>query len=134
MLDYLFSFAGHWMIARIHWSRLLSVVSPHCLSESQTRYCWINVKLLNGRSLHREKHVNYSLLIICKLQPVNYINKPVSGCVRMACDSLWTTSLLEVVDCKLIVKNCYLQAWCKLCQLSTSCNKSANDKLQHVWF
>ena len=26
------------------------------------------------------------------------VNKPISGCVRMACDSLFTTSLLQVVN------------------------------------
>ena len=27
-----------------------------------------------------------------------FINKPISGCIRMACDSLLTTSLLQVVN------------------------------------
>ena len=51
------------------------------------------------------------------------INKPISECVRMACDSLLTTSV--------IVKTCYPLA--SLLQVvSTSCNKSANDKLQQA--
>ena len=55
------------------------------------------------------------------------IDKPISECVRMACDSLLTTSLLEVT--KLIVKTCYPQACCKLFQRAVrslemaSCNK-----------
>ena len=43
----------------------------------------------------------------------------------MACDSLLTTGLLQVVN--RIVKNCFSQV------VSTSCNKSANnDKLRHT--
>ena len=46
------------------------------------------------------------------------INKSISGCVRMTCNSLLTLSLLQVVNfcCKLIVKTCYQQACCKLFQ------------------
>ena len=47
------------------------------------------------------------------------VNKAISGCVRMACDSLLTTSLLQVVKRllgKLIVKICYPQDCCKLFQ------------------
>ena len=51
------------------------------------------------------------------------INKPISGCVRMAYDSLLTTSLLQV-DCQNLLSTGLLQV------VSTRCNKSANDKLQ----
>ena len=47
------------------------------------------------------------------------INKPISGCVRMAFDSLSTLSLFQVVKltfCMVMVKTCYPQACCKLFQ------------------
>ena len=69
--------------------------------------------------------------------------KPISGYVRMACDSLLqqvccklSTDLLQVVNwlvascqqtcCKLIISTGMLQV------VSTSCNKSANGKLQQA--
>ena len=76
------------------------------------------------------QHVCWHVVTTC-------YNKPISGCVRMACDSL-TTSLLQVVNrvvarcqqtcCKLIICTGLLQL------VSTSCNKSANDKLRQAWF
>ena len=62
------------------------------------------------------------------------INKPISECVRMACDSLLTTNLLKVVD-RLVFKTCYSQACCKLFQQvvtslqMTSCNKPVFNRL-----
>ena len=42
-------------------------------------------------------------------------NKPILACVRMPCDSLVTTGLLQFG-----------------CQVSASCNNTANDKLQQA--
>ena len=57
------------------------------------------------------------------------IIKPISGCVRIACSGLMTTSLLQVVN--RLDANCELQACCKLrtaelqqvvnCRLAASC-------------
>ena len=52
-------------------------------------------------------------------------NKPISGWVRMACDSLLKTSLLQV-DCQNLLSTGLLQVD------STSCNKFSNDKLQQA--
>ena len=61
------------------------------------------------------------------------INKPISGCICMACDNLLATSLccklstdLLQVDCQNLLPTGLLQV------VSTSCNKSANDKLQQA--
>ena len=65
---------------------------------------------LKTRKLHQ---------VCCHLATTCY-NKPISGCVCMACDSLRTRSLLQVVKqtcCKLIAKTCYPQACCKLIQV-----------------
>ena len=62
------------------------------------------------------------------------INKPISGCVRMAYDSFMTTSLLQVV--KRLGANSFsnfvIHKFAASCL--TSCNKSANDYLQHADF
>ena len=49
-----------------------------------------------SRRQNRELRGATSLLISCINRLV--INKPISGCVLMACDSLLTTSLLQVVN------------------------------------
>ena len=58
------------------------------------------------------------------------INKSISGCVCMTCNSLLTLSLLQVVNfcCTLIVKTCYQQTCCKLFQqtvanMQMNCNQ-----------
>ena len=67
------------------------------------------------------------------------INKSISGCVRMACDSLLTSlksfASCQQTCCKLIVKTCYSQACCKLFKQvvtslkMTSCNKPGFNTL-----
>ena len=69
----------------------------------------------------------------------HFINKPISGCVRMACVSLLTTNLLQVFDrlvaSSIIVKTCYPQACCKLFQQvvtslqMTNCNKADFNRI-----
>ena len=74
------------------------------------------------------------------------INKPISGCVRMACDSLFTTSLFQVVN--RLDASCHQQTWCKLsstdlmqvvtnrldasCHQQTWCKLSRTDLMQVV--
>ena len=57
-----------------------------------------------------------------------------SGRVRMAYDSLLTTSLLQVVNRLVASWLSKLLSTSLLQVVSTSCNKSANDKLQQAWF
>ena len=90
----------------------------------------------------KNEQVVTSLLTSCK----NLLQADIR--IRMACDSLLTTSLLQVVKrlvascqqtcCKLIVITCHQQTCCKLTTgllqvVSTTCNKSANDKLQQAF-
>ena len=56
------------------------------------------------------------------------INKSISGCVRMACDGLLTTRLLQAVN--RLVASCLSRL--VVHRLAASCNKSANDKLQQA--
>ena len=62
---------------------------------------------------------------------LDLINKPTSGCVPIACDGLVTTNLLLSdllqVDCQNLLSTGLL-----LQVISTSCNKSANDKLHQA--
>ena len=48
------------------------------------------------------------------------VNKSISGCVLITCESLWTSlksfASCQQTCCKLIVKPCYPQASCKLFQ------------------
>ena len=77
---------------------------------------------LKTRKLHQ---------VCCHLATTCY-NKPISGCDRIACDSLRTRSLLQVVKqtcCKLIAKTCYRQACCKLLrQIDTSLQITSHKK------
>ena len=62
------------------------------------------------------------------------MNKPISGCIRVACE-LW-----QLVDEKSTLSADFFRVGCQnvlstdlLQVLSTSCNKSVNDKLQLAW-
>ena len=61
------------------------------------------------------------------------INRLISGCVRMACNTV-STSLLQIVNswCKLIVETQNFLSTSLLQVFSTSGKKSANEKLQHT--
>ena len=84
-----------------------------------------------GRT-HSEPFLNARSLVLISSHYQLVIDKPISGCVRMACDSLLTTKSVascQQTCCKLIVKTCYPQACFKLFQRvaasvqMTSCNK-----------
>ena len=71
------------------------------------------------------------------LQQTNFQKKPKSECVRMACDSLLTTSLLQVVNSFVasLMSKLVVQACCKLFQQvvtslqMTSCNEPDFNRL-----
>ena len=106
-----------------------------CAWWNSCQHLYKNTQWLNVRDSHytaKNAPVATSLLTSCN--NLADINKPISRCVRMACDSLLTTSLLQVVNklvaswfSKLVIHR--LNASC-----FTSCNKSADDKLQQAWF
>ena len=75
---------------------------------------------------HLPSQVKASCLTSCNRL---VINKPIPGCVRMACDS-WLMPSCPQTYWKLIVRTCYPQACCKCFQ--QVCNKSANDKLKRA--
>ena len=64
---------------------------------SVTFFCWVSPLHIHCVSesllLHGQKRA-----VLRKACQHLVINKPISGCVRMACDSLLTTSLLQVVN------------------------------------
>ena len=57
------------------------------------------------------------------------ITKPISGCVRIACTGFMITSLLQVVN--RLAASCELHAGL-MQEVSSTCSKSANIKLQQV--
>ena len=70
----------------------------------------------------------------CRDLATTCYNKLISGCVRMACDSLLTTSLLQVVNRLVasIFSKLFINKLDLLQVVSTSCNKCANDKMQQA--
>ena len=81
-----------------------------------------------GRSLEQVTLYNVVLSDLAK----TFYHKPMSGCAQVACNSLLTTSLLQVVnsllqvDCQNLLSTGLLQV------VLTSCKKSAIDKLQQA--
>ena len=94
--------------------------------------------------LHSQKRASCSKSAGGLLQVA--IIKPISGCVRIACSGLMTTSLLQVVN--RLAASCDLQTCCKLrtadllqvandrlaaiCELQTCCKLRTADLLQVV--
>ena len=86
--------------------------------------------------IHSQKRASCSKSAADLLQVA--IIKPISGCVRIACSGLMTTSLLQVVN--RLAASCELQTCCKLrtedlvqivnCRLAANCELQACCKLR----
>ena len=72
------------------WEMLCMAFSEPC-TVRLLLYDLCTVRLL----LHSNKRARCNKCV--EIFSTKLINKPISGCVRMACDSLLTTSLLHVV-------------------------------------
>ena len=106
--------------------------------ESGFRFCKTKdlISSLWSSLIHSQKRASCSKSAADLLQVA--VIKPMSGCVRIACSSLMTTSLLQVVN--RLAASCDLQACCKLrtadllqianCRLAASCELQACCKLR----
>ena len=88
------------------------------------------VKFADDINLHSQKRASCSKSAADLLQVA--IIKPISGCVRIACSGLMTTSLLQVVN--RLAASCELQTCCKLRTADllqiVNCRLAANCELQ----